>query len=71
MIYGEGVLHKYCHIMDARQIELMTAVKSERDHQVQSDKLMEFRNQLRQCKPSEFNEWFELYKDFKVPTRLR
>lgn len=66
MIYGEGVLGMYGVIMSGRQAELMKSVCTPQQHQVQSDKLMEFRNQIRSCKPSEFKEWYELYKDFKV-----
>ncbi|TFG95325.1 hypothetical protein E4H12_13490 [Candidatus Thorarchaeota archaeon] len=72
MIYGEGISKKYTQILEARAQELLTNVPEELcEHQ--TDKLMEFKNIVRNCSHDEFEEWYQLYKDTIIiqPKRKR
>lgn len=59
MIQGAGVQVKYTTIIDARRKELEQSIKNQ---ELLGQKLMEFRQHLRNCKPSQFNEYYELYR---------
>ena len=73
MIHGPNVHQQYTIALHGRLTELL------QEHvgvarEVITDKLMEFKDMLRNCKHAELAEWYELYKDIGVdplPIRLR
>jgi hypothetical protein len=71
MIYGDGVQVKFCAIIEGRETELMQGAVTTKDKEIANDELMMFRHTIRQCKPSEFNEWYESYKDFQPQKTIR
>jgi len=63
MVYGEGVAHMYGVIVQGRQNELFTKDLTPEMHKQRTDEMAEFCQQVKRCKPSQFQEWYELYKD--------
>lgn len=62
MIHGEGVGGKYNVIMEGRKAELFKGV-TPATYDAKVDELMVFKDMIRNCDMSQFNEWYELYKD--------
>lgn len=65
MIYGEGVQVKYDVIMTGRADELFLCATTPAQKEVASDKLMEFRDEVRSMKLSQLQEYYELYRDYQ------
>lgn len=70
MIHGDGVLVKYCAILEARERELMENAHTPIDKQIATEYFMDFRDELRDMAPAEFNELYELYRDW-CPLKTR
>lgn len=71
MIYGEGILVKFVAIIEGRSAELYQNAFTAKDREIANDELMMFRHMIRHCKPTEFNEWYEIYKDFQPQKTTR
>lgn len=63
MIHGPNVASMYSAIIDARRHEVLSSIKDYDTYMQKTDELMDFMHMIRSCKPNEFREWYELYKD--------
>jgi hypothetical protein len=71
MVHGPEVGMKYHVILHGRQQELFAGQPASR-HQQLSNQLLQFADQVRNCKWEEFEEWYEIYKDtYMPPTKKR
>jgi hypothetical protein len=61
MIHGDGVSSKYSIILEGRRQEIWALPELTPDQK--SDQLMDFKDFIRNTDHTEFDEYYELYKD--------
>lgn len=65
MLHGDQYASKYAVIVDGYSYDAYSKVTSDEIYATATEQIYQFIQQLRNGSREEFEEWYELYKDYK------